>query len=79
MYIMTNRTIIGNVAMQVAPPGGQTCNQCKWRHLVVQVAPPGSASSATWRPKLKLLQVTPPLRNLKLRTRRGGKPKADHC
>ena len=21
-----NRTIIGNVAMQVAPPGGQTCN-----------------------------------------------------
>ena len=41
MYIITNRTIIGNVAMQVEPPGGQTCNQCKWRHLVVQVAPPG--------------------------------------
>ena len=24
-----NRTIIGNVAMHVAPPGGQTCNLCK--------------------------------------------------
>ena len=24
-----NRSILGNVAMHVAPPGGQTCNLCK--------------------------------------------------
>ena len=30
-----NRTIQGNVAMQVAPPGGQNCNLCKWQHLLV--------------------------------------------
>ena len=34
-----NRAIIGNVAMQVAPPGGQSWNQCKWRHLVVHEPP----------------------------------------
>ena len=25
-----NRAILGNVAMQVAPSGGQNWNQCKW-------------------------------------------------
>ena len=33
----TNRAIQGNVAMQVAQPGGQVCNLYKWRHLMVGV------------------------------------------
>ena len=36
-----NRAIIGNVAMQVAPPGGQTCNY---------------AGSAIWWPKLEPME-----------------------
>ena len=28
-----NRAFTGNVAMQMTQPGGQFCNQCKWRHL----------------------------------------------
>ena len=32
------KTIPGNEAMQVAPPGGQICNPCKWRHLVAKFA-----------------------------------------
>ena len=34
-----NRAIQGNVVMQlmqVAPSGGQICNQCQWRHLVAK-------------------------------------------
>ena len=26
-----DRAILGNVAMQVAPPGGQNWNLCKWK------------------------------------------------
>ena len=33
-----NRAIQGNVALQVMLPGGQLCNQCKWRHLVANFA-----------------------------------------
>ena len=31
--ICGNTAILGNVALQVAPPGGQTCNWYRWRHL----------------------------------------------
>ena len=31
-----NMAIQGNVAMHVTLPGGQLCNQCKWRHLVAK-------------------------------------------
>ena len=31
-----NRAILGNVAMQVAPPDGQNWNYCKWHHLVAK-------------------------------------------
>ena len=31
-----NRTIQGNVAMQVMQPGGQLCKQCKWHHLMTK-------------------------------------------
>ena len=34
----TNRTIQGNVAMQVTQHGGQVCNFCKWRHLMAPFA-----------------------------------------
>ena len=27
---------LGNVAMQVAPPGGKICNKCKWPHLLAK-------------------------------------------
>ena len=33
----TNRAIQGNVAMQMAQPGGQVCNLCKWRHLMANI------------------------------------------
>ena len=41
------RAILGNVEMQVTPPGGQILNQCKWRHLVVKFE--ADASDATSR------------------------------
>ena len=31
-----NKAIQGNAAMQVAPSGGQICNQCKMCHLVAK-------------------------------------------
>ena len=31
-----NRAIQGNMAMQVAQPGGQLWKQCKWRHLMTK-------------------------------------------
>jgi len=31
-----NRTIQGNVAMQVTQPGGQLWNQYKWSHLMTK-------------------------------------------
>ena len=27
---------VANQVTQVAPPGGQICNQCKWLHLVAK-------------------------------------------
>ena len=66
-----NRTLMGNVPMQVvpvvlaltlvtiiqiAPPGGQTCNQCKLRHLVAEFVT--NASRATWWFKKNQLLAT---------------------
>ena len=45
-----NRAIQGNVAMQVAPSGGQICNLCKWCHLVANFAT--YASGAMLSPNL---------------------------
>ena len=33
-----NKAIQGNVAMQVAPPGGQICKLCKQGHLMAKFA-----------------------------------------
>ena len=41
----TNRAIPGNLEMQVAPPGDQIWNQCKWRHLMANFGT--NASGAT--------------------------------
>ena len=41
--------------MQVAPPGGQIYNLCKWRHLMAEFTT--DASCANWWPKLSLKQV----------------------
>ena len=41
--------------MQVAPSGGQICNQFKWRHLVAEFVT--DASGATWWPNLEPMQV----------------------
>ena len=38
--------------MQVAPSGGNICNECRWRHLVVKFAI--NASGAIWWPNLQL-------------------------
>ena len=40
--------------MQVAPSGGQICNECKWRHLVAKFE--ANASGAMLLPNL--VQVT---------------------
>ena len=32
--------------IQVVPPGGQICNQCKWRHLLAKIV--SNASGANW-------------------------------
>ena len=56
-----NRALQGNVAMQVtqvAPSGGQICNQCQWRHLVAKFAT--DASGSTWWENLQLMQVAQP-------------------
>ena len=42
----TNRAIPINMAMQVAPPHGQLCNKCKWRHLVAKFG--ANASDTFW-------------------------------
>ena len=44
-----NKAIQGNVAMQVAPPGGQICNWCKKPYLLVKFAT--YVSGATTREK----------------------------
>ena len=41
-----NMATISNVAMQVAPSGGQNWNQCKWRYLVAKSVT--NAGGATW-------------------------------
>ena len=41
--------------MQVAPYGGQICNLCKWRNLVVKFVT--DVSGATWWPNLEPMQV----------------------
>jgi len=41
--------------MQVAPPGGQISNNCKWRHLEAKF--PTYASQADWWPYFQQLQV----------------------
>ena len=41
--------------MQVAPSGGQICNQCKWRHLVAKFGT--NASGAIWWPIFQLMQL----------------------
>ena len=64
-----NRAIIDNVAMQVAPPGGQTCsymqatppggqtwNQCKWHYMLAKFGT--ESGGITWWPK-ELKQVEP--------------------
>ena len=53
-----NKTILANVAMQVAPLGGQTCNCHKKPQLLAKSTT--NACSAIWWPKLELIQVTPP-------------------
>ena len=52
-----NRTIQGNLAMQVTQLGGKICNECKWFHLVSKFAT--NASGAIWWPNLELMQVAP--------------------
>ena len=52
-----NRTIPGNLAMQVAAPDGQIWIQCKWRHLMVKFAT--NVSGATWWPNLTFKQLVP--------------------
>ena len=44
--------------MQVAPSGGQICNQFKWRHLVAKFGT--NASGTIWWPNLQLMQVARP-------------------
>ena len=56
--------LIGNVAMQVAPPGSARSTNywpkfgtCKLRHLEAKFTT--NASNTTWWPKLELIQVIP--------------------
>ena len=67
-----NRAILGDVAtqvepllwwptlklMQVAPLGGQTCNQFKKRQLLAKST--SNASSAIWWPRRQPIQVAAP-------------------
>ena len=63
-----SRTIISNVAMQVAPPGGQTCsymqaappgdqtwNQCKWHYMLAKFGT--NTSGTTCWSNLEPMQV----------------------
>ena len=52
-----NRTIHGNVAMQVAPSGDKIWNYCNRCHLVTKFVT--NASGAIWWPNLQLMQVAP--------------------
>jgi len=44
--------------MQVAPPGGQICDQNNWRQLVAKIVT--KTIGANWWPNLQLMQVAPP-------------------
>ena len=50
-----NKAILGNVAIQVAPSGGQQWNECKWHHLVAKLVT-NSRSPNCW-PNLQLVYV----------------------
>ena len=52
-----NKAIQGNAAMQVPFPGGQICNQCKWRYLVAKIGT--NAIDAFWWLDLQLKYVVP--------------------
>ena len=52
--IMPYTTIIGNVAMQVAPPGGQTCDLSKYRHPVAKIET--NPNGITCWPNLEAMQ-----------------------
>ena len=51
-----NKAIQGNVAMQVALPGGQICNWCKQGHLMAKFA----TDARNWWPSLEWKQMAPP-------------------
>ena len=50
-----NKAILGNVAIQVAPSGGQQWNKCKWHHLVTKLVT-NSRKPNCW-PNLQLMHV----------------------
>ena len=45
--------------MQVAPSGGQICDQCKWRHLVAKFGI--NVGGAIWWPNCQLMQRRHPV------------------
>ena len=48
-----NRAILGKLAMQVAPSGGQHRNLCKWYHLVAKLVT--NSRSANCCPNLQVV------------------------